>query len=52
MSFLKNEIGGEDPFIRGATDEDKAALVSLFLMRQYGAGQRGEMAGGAEDALR
>jgi hypothetical protein len=42
IEFVKAETGSEDPFMTGWSDEDKAALVSLMMMRRHQGGRRGK----------
>ena len=42
--FLKREVDHDDPFLRGVAEEDKAALVSLLMLRRHEAGHRGKSA--------
>ena len=42
--FLSNESATSDPFLKGVDDDEKSALVGLFLLRRYEAGHRGKSA--------
>jgi hypothetical protein len=33
--FVKSETGSDDPLLTGKSDNDKAALVSLMMMRRH-----------------
>ena len=43
-TFLQGEIDCDDPFLKTRSEDEKAALVSLFLMRRYQNGLRGKAA--------
>ena len=51
-SFLEKEIGGEDPWHTNFADEDKSALVGIFLMRRHEGGMRGKVASAVTASLR
>jgi RNase P/RNase MRP subunit POP5 len=42
--FVKSETGSDDPLLTGKSDNDKAALVSLMMMRRHQGGKRGKAA--------
>lgn len=44
IEFLKIRVDHDDPFLRGVAEEDKAALVSLLMLRRHEAGHRGKSA--------
>jgi hypothetical protein len=50
--FVKSETGSDDPFLTGMTDNDKAALVSLMMMRRHQGGKRGKAATSFTAAIR
>ena len=52
IEFVKMETGGEDPFMTGMGDEDKAALVSLMMLRRHQDGKRGKGASAFTAAIR
>ena len=41
-AFLKSDTQVLDPLLRGISDEDKSALVTLFLLQRYKTGLRDE----------
>ena len=43
-NFVKEETGSDDPFLSGCTDNEKASLVALMMMRRHQAGKRGKAA--------
>lgn len=51
-SFLEDEIGGQDPWLRDFSDENKSAIVGLFLLRRYEGGMRGKVASSVTASLR
>jgi hypothetical protein len=50
--FVKSETGSDDPFLTGMTDNDKAALMSLMMMRRHQGGKRGKAATSITAAIR
>ena len=44
--------GSSDPFMRDLTQQEKAAMVSLFMISRYIAGKRGKAASAATAAIR
>lgn len=40
--YVKCETGEEDPFLTGMTEDNKAAIVSLMMMRLHQDGKRGK----------
>lgn len=44
--------GSNDPFMRGLTQQEKAAMVSLFMMSRYMNGKRGKAVSAATAAIR
>jgi hypothetical protein len=49
---VESETGSDDPFLTGMTDNDKAALVSLIMMRRHQGSQRGKAAASFTAAIR
>jgi hypothetical protein len=39
-AFVKTETGSDDPFLTDCTDDEKASLVALMMMRRHEAGKR------------
>lgn len=37
-AFVKKETGSDDPFLTSCTDDEKASLVALMMMRRHEAG--------------
>ena len=52
MKYLEQEISESDPYLTAFKDEDKTALVGLFLLRRYEDGHRGKMATSVTAGLR
>lgn len=52
VEFVRSEAGGGDPFLRSMKDEDKAALVTLMMMRRHQSGKRGKGASSFTAAIR
>lgn len=52
QSFVKEETGSDDPFLSGYTDDEKASLVALMMMRRHRAGKRGKAATAFTAAVR
>ena len=52
MNYLEQEISESDPYLAAFKDEDKTALMSLFLLRRYEDGHRGKMATSVTAGLR
>ena len=52
VSFLKSEVDEDDPFVRCAEEEEKAALVGLMMMRKHEQGLRGKQATSFTAAIR
>lgn len=50
--FIKTETGSTDPYLTSATEEDKAALISLMMLRRYQTGKRGKGATSFSAAVR
>ena len=50
--FVRAEARGGDPMLTGMGEEDKAALVSLMMMRRHQAGKRGKAATSFTAAIR
>ena len=42
--FLKSELNQDDPFLRALTEDEKASLVSIMMLRKHQAGHRGKAA--------
>ena len=51
-AFLQTDTQVRDPFLRGIPDHDKAALVSLFLMKRHESGLRAKCATAVTAGLR
>lgn len=51
-AFVKEETGSDDPFLTACTDDEKAALVALLMMRKHQAGKRGKAATAFMAAIR
>ena len=51
VEFMK-EKGSDDPYMRGMTQQEKAATVSLFMISRYIKGKRGKAASAATAAIR
>lgn len=43
-AFVKKETGSDDPFLTDCTEDEKASLVALLMMRRHEAGKRGKAA--------
>ena len=52
QSFVKEETGSDDPFLTGYTDDEKASLVALMMMRRHQTGKRGKAATAFTAAVR
>ena len=52
QSFVKEETGSDDPFLSEYTDDEKASLVALMMMRRHQAGKRGKAATAFTAAVR
>lgn len=52
VDFVKEKTGSEDPFMRGLDQQEKAAMVSLFMISRYVTGKRGKAATAATAAIR
>ena len=52
QNFVKEETGSDDPFLSGYTDDEKASLVALMMMRRHQAGKRGKAATAFTAAVR
>lgn len=50
--FIKAETGSDDPFLIGISDDEKAALVALLMMRRHRTGKRGKAASAFTAAVR
>jgi hypothetical protein len=50
--FVRGETGGGDPYLTGMSEEDKAALVSLMMLRRHQGGKRGKGASAFTAAIR
>jgi hypothetical protein len=50
--FVKAETGSDDPFLTGYTDDEKASLIALMMMRRHEAGKRGKGATAFTAAVR
>jgi hypothetical protein len=50
--FVREETGSDDPFMTACTDDEKAALVALLMMRKHQAGKRGKAATAFMAAIR
>jgi hypothetical protein len=46
------EQGSEDPFMRELAQQEKAAMISLFMISRYMEGNRGKAASAATAAIR
>jgi hypothetical protein len=42
-AYVKTEAGSDDPFLTDCTDDEKASLVALMMMRMNKAGKRGKL---------
>lgn len=51
-AFVKKETGSDDPFLTECTDDEKASLVALMMMRRHEAGKRGKAATAFTAAVR
>jgi hypothetical protein len=51
-AFVKTETGSDDPFLTNYTDDEKASLVALMMMRRHEAGKRGKAATAFTAAVR
>ena len=51
-AFVKDETGSDDPFLTECTDDEKASLVALMMMRRHQAGKRGKSATAFTAAVR
>jgi hypothetical protein len=51
VEFMR-EQGSEDPFMRELTQQEKAAMISLFMISRYMEGKRGKAASAATAAIR
>ena len=52
QSFVKEETGSDDPFLTEYTDDEKASLVALMMMRRHQTGKRGKAATAFTAAVR
>ena len=52
QSFVKEETGSDDPFLTKYTDDEKASLVALMMMRRHQEGKRGKAATAFTAAVR
>lgn len=52
VEFVKEETGRADPYLKDMKDDDKAALVSLMMLRRYQTGKRGKAATAFTAAIR
>ena len=52
VAFLKNEADEDDPFLRGAGEEEKASLVAIMMLRKHQQGLRGKQATSFTAAIR
>ena len=52
VSFLRDKVNGQDPWLRDRGEEDKACLVALFLKERHDRGLRGRAATAASAAIR
>jgi hypothetical protein len=43
-SGRRTETGSDDPFLTKYSDDEKASLVALMMMRRHEAGRRGKAA--------
>jgi hypothetical protein len=43
-AFVKTETGSDDSFLTDCTDDEKASLIALMMMRRHEAGKRGKAA--------
>jgi hypothetical protein len=50
--FIKTETGSDDPYLVGVSDDEKAALVALIMMRRHRTGKRGKAASAFTAAMR
>jgi integrase len=50
--FVRVETRGEDPFLTDMAEQDKAALVSLMMLRRHQSGKRGKGASAFTAAIR
>ena len=51
-NFLLSEMDAQDPFLRGATETEKASLVCLFICRRYQSGFREKTASAVTAGIR
>ena len=51
-AFVKTETGSDDPFLTEFTDDEKASLVALMMMRRHETGKRGKAATAFTAAVR
>jgi hypothetical protein len=52
QDIIKIETGRDDPFLTGFSDNDKASLVSLMMLRRHQSGKRGKAATAFTAAIR
>jgi hypothetical protein len=52
QEFVKIETGSDDPFLTGFSDNDRASLVSLMMLRRHQSGKRGKAATAFTAAIR
>jgi hypothetical protein len=52
LTFVRTETGSDDPFLTLCTDDEKASLVALMMMRRHEAGKRGKAATAFTAAVR
>jgi hypothetical protein len=50
--FVKKETGSHDPFLTKCTEDEKATLVALMMMRRHESGKRGKAATSFTAAVR
>jgi hypothetical protein len=51
-AFVKKETGSDDPFLTECTEDEKATVVALMMMRRHEAGKRGKAATSFRAAVR
>jgi hypothetical protein len=52
LTFVRTEMGSDDPFLTACTGDEKASLVALMMMRRHEAGKRGKAATAVTAAVR
>jgi hypothetical protein len=50
--FIKTETGSDEPYLVGVSDDEKAALVALMMMRRHRTGKMGKAASAFTAAVR